>query len=179
MPTSSGACNTSLLQLNLTVCLYGGWPTLHWRHGRVCIYCEVKGENEVESKVEGLVVLGIIALSNLPLLRVIGLLHNLVTPAWWDLINILNNALLPYPNLAFSAPRCNAHFSEAFYPWGGSGIWGVYPGTLFILDQIFKPGCVVSIYCWVILHIFGAGLLWSRLCDQYSPRRCSIQTGPF
>ena len=86
---------------------------------------------------------------------VIGLLQDLVTPAWWDLINILNNSHLPYPNLKFSAPWSTIHFSEALYPWGGSGIWVVCPGTLLILDQILKSGSVPN-------------QKWTHLNDTYS-----------
>ena len=62
--------NSTLLN-TLAVNFYGEWPTLPQRCGRSCLCRKANGNKKVESKVEGLVGLGIFVASALSLLYVL------------------------------------------------------------------------------------------------------------
>ena len=59
IPPTSGTCPTSTLQYTISAPLSRGRPTLPWRRGHSPLCREAKGNNKVESKVEGLVGLSV------------------------------------------------------------------------------------------------------------------------
>ena len=70
-PISGTYPNYTLLN-TLAVNFYGEWPTLPQRCGRSCLCRKANGKKKVESKVEGLVGLGIFFASALSLLNMRG-----------------------------------------------------------------------------------------------------------
>ena len=131
-PPTSGNCLTSPSWSTLDDNLYGALTTIPWRRGCSWHCHEAKGDKKVEIKLEILVGLGVFVVSTPSLLHVIGFSNGLLTPTLWDLINILDDYSFLYTNFFPSEQRRIIKFSEALPPWGGSSIWAVCFGTLFI-----------------------------------------------
>ena len=80
-------CLTSTFRVTLDDTLSGLLSTLPRRSGRSWVCQEAKGNNKVESKLDGLLGLGVFVVSTLPLLYVIGFSNGLVIPPLSNLIN--------------------------------------------------------------------------------------------
>ena len=102
LPPPSRKCPTSPSWSMLAVSLSEAWPTLHHQlgHGWLCL--EAKGDNKLESKLEGLVILSVFVVAILSLLHVLGFSNDLVTPSLCDLLNLRNYASFTYPDLTSS-----------------------------------------------------------------------------
>ena len=101
----------------LSMTLYGLWPTLPWWRGRIWIFRKYRGDNKVESKLEGLVVLGFFVVSTLTLLHMLGFPKGLVNPPLWELTNFRSYSSFISPNIVSSSPHSITDFIEAFPPY--------------------------------------------------------------
>ena len=147
--TPSGLWITSPSWYTLDVTLSGALPTLPWLIWFIWNCRECKGNNTVENKLKGLVVLCIFVVSTLSFLRVIEFSNVVLTLPLWDLINFLNNGSFLSTNFSSSVLRIITYLSEALHYWGISEILAVWIGTLFhsCLDlEIRLPTlCILSI----------------------------------